>query len=193
MTKLKLSNLEIAHIISGSRAEYPKYTTQLINLANQNAQGTRPKVVGQMSELIEVFDGNTIDEWQQWYLTRYPSAISEATQKIYSMIQSLSDAILKIDESLVRKWVEDLVIVKTFTGLRFQRAILQKIAESKNTTYRTATAAEESKGIDGFVGEIAVSIKPKTYLQKQSLSESINTEIIYYEKNKTGIKFFFNF
>ena len=31
---------------------FPKYTSQLINLANQNAQGTRPAVVGQMSDLF---------------------------------------------------------------------------------------------------------------------------------------------
>ncbi len=40
--------------------EFPKYTTQLMNLANQNSQGTRPKVVGQMSDLIQEFDGKKI-------------------------------------------------------------------------------------------------------------------------------------
>ena len=34
------------------KTAFPKYTTQLMNLANQTAQGTRPKVVGQMSELF---------------------------------------------------------------------------------------------------------------------------------------------
>ena len=34
---------------------FPKYTSQLINWANQNAQGTRPKVVGQMSDLFPEF------------------------------------------------------------------------------------------------------------------------------------------
>lgn len=34
---------------------FPKYTSQLINLANQNAQGTRPAVVGQMSDLFQEF------------------------------------------------------------------------------------------------------------------------------------------
>jgi hypothetical protein len=42
---------------------------QLLNLANQNAQGTRPKIVGQMSELIEQFGGKSLDEWERWYLT----------------------------------------------------------------------------------------------------------------------------
>lgn len=37
---------------NGSGYEFPKYTSQLINLANQNAQGSRPKTVGQLSELF---------------------------------------------------------------------------------------------------------------------------------------------
>jgi hypothetical protein len=47
--------------------DFPKYTTQIINLANQNAQGTRPKVVGQMSELINQFPGNRFTDWSKWY------------------------------------------------------------------------------------------------------------------------------
>ena len=48
--------------------EFPKYTTQIINIANQNAQGTRPSVVGQMSELIQEFSGKSIAEWKKWYI-----------------------------------------------------------------------------------------------------------------------------
>ena len=49
---IKVRMDEFSTIVSGDSFDFPKYTTQLINLANQNAQGTRPKVVGQMSELI---------------------------------------------------------------------------------------------------------------------------------------------
>ncbi|HII38851.1 TPA: MjaI family restriction endonuclease, partial [Candidatus Micrarchaeota archaeon] len=48
-----LKNSELVAEISEEAKEFPKYTTQIINLANQNAQGTRPKVVGQLSELIQ--------------------------------------------------------------------------------------------------------------------------------------------
>ena len=50
-------------LIVGDIPEFPKYSTQLINLANQNAQGTRPKVVGQMSELSKEFPGGSYDVW----------------------------------------------------------------------------------------------------------------------------------
>ena len=68
--------------IVGEIKEFPKYTTQLLNLANQNAQGTRPKVVGQMSDLIQEFKGNKYDDWSKWYQDKKPSAIDDATEKM---------------------------------------------------------------------------------------------------------------
>jgi len=44
--KIILKNNKITQDIVGKIVEFPKYTTQIMNLANQNAQGTRPKVVG---------------------------------------------------------------------------------------------------------------------------------------------------
>jgi hypothetical protein len=61
--EMKIKNTEIIEDIVGGIENFPKYTTQLINLANQNAGGTRPKVVGQMSDLIQEFPGNTFPEW----------------------------------------------------------------------------------------------------------------------------------
>ncbi len=40
---------EVYERAGAPQPEFPKYTTQLMNLANLNAQGTRPKVVGQLS------------------------------------------------------------------------------------------------------------------------------------------------
>lgn len=77
--------------------------------------------------------------------------------------------------------------MKTFIGLRFQEAILKKVADQLNSGYRLALPEEESKGIDGFIGNKAVSIKPETYSSKKSLSEKINVIIIFYSKTRDGI------
>ena len=66
--KVKISNSEVQEFLSGAAVSFPKYTTQIMNLANQNAQGTRPKIVGQMSDLIQEFDGKTLSEWKVWYV-----------------------------------------------------------------------------------------------------------------------------
>lgn len=184
---IKLTNQEIRKHLGSPSAEFPKYTTQLINLANQNVQGTRPKVVGQLSELIQAFPGKHLYEWEEWYLKRHPQAINIATNKIVEMLEHLKEAMNKIDRTLVEQWVRDLVIVKTFVGLRFQEAILKKVAENKRCGFRLASPNEESQGIDGFIGDKPVSIKPATYKSKKGLSEDIQVNIIYYSKKKDGI------
>ena len=71
-----LKNEEISAYNNGKDYEFPKYTSQLINWANQNAQGTRPVVVGQMSELFPEFvtsgEEVTIPNFSQ--IERFPSA-----------------------------------------------------------------------------------------------------------------------
>lgn len=170
---------------------FPKYTSQLINWANQNAQGTRPRVVGQLSELFPEYEEQarrvSINDWAEWYISQYPRALDDATDKIFAQVENLKEAIQLIDRDMVREWVEDLVIVKTFNGLYVQKAILRKIAEIKGRNYRLATPEEESQGIDGYVGMIPYSIKPDTYKTMGRLSETINVKMVYYTKKKTGL------
>ena len=94
------------------------------------------------------------------------------------MIIKLQEAIKLIDKELVREWVKDLVLKKTFIGLRFQKSILIKIASLKGLSFRLATSDEESTGIDGYIGTIPVSIKPFTYKSKNMLSEQIDAKMV---------------
>ncbi|MEW6110296.1 MAG: MjaI family restriction endonuclease [Nitrospirota bacterium] len=186
--KVKLTNEDIRKALEIPSPSFPKYVTQIINLANQNSQGTRPRVVGQLTDLIQEFSGKSLDEWEQWYLQRYPEAIRTAKEKILSMVGNLKDAINRIDENMVYEWARDLVIVQTFIGLQFQEAILKKAAEIKGVGYRLSEKSDESMGIDGYVGNTPVSIKPDTYKVKRALSETIDVKLIYYRKVKNGIE-----
>jgi hypothetical protein len=112
---------------------------------------------------------------------------------IHKKCQMLAVAMQFIDKALVRKWVEDLVITKTFTGFCFQESILKVIAERRWQQYRRATPEEESKNIDGYIGDIPISIKPITYKTKNMLHEDINVKLVFYEKLKDGIKIEYNF
>lgn len=94
---IKITNEEIRNLLGSPSPEFPKYTTQLMNLANQNVQGTRPKSVGQMSQLIQEFAGKRITEWGEWYLKKQPKAIEVATEKIVNMLEQLQNAMNKID------------------------------------------------------------------------------------------------
>lgn len=187
-----LKNESIEGYNNSENYSFPKYTSQLINWANQNAQGTRPKVVGQMSELFPEFVSQTehvtIEHWERFYEMQYPDAFNKATDKIYAQIENLRDAIQLIDRDLVQKWVEDLIINKTFNGMYVQKAILASLADLKDMDYRLATPDEEAKGIDGYVGGVAYSVKPDTYKTMNRLSETIDVKMIYYTKTKTGLK-----
>jgi hypothetical protein len=191
--KLKIKNSQITKDLVDEQFEFPKYTTQIMNLANQNAQGTRPRVVGQMSELIVECPKGSYNEWVKWYSKRMPDAVDEATDKVFEMVQKIASAVKLIDKTLVRKWVEDLVLTKTFTGFCFQESILKAISKRKDVQYRRAAPEEESRGIDGYIGEIPVSVKPVTYKTKNMLHENMDVKMIYYEKMKDGISVEYNF
>jgi len=186
MKKTKISNTDLQNMLSGKMYNFPKYATQIINLANSNAQGTRPKVVGQMSDLIQECPATSVQEWEEWYLRKHPTAIDDATKKIWAMVQQFQNVIGQINETMIREWVEELVVVKTFSGLKFQEAILKRIADETGNTYRLSVAEEESSGIDGYIGDKPVSIKPITYKIK-NLSENIHVPVVYYDKKKDGI------
>ncbi|MFI3323219.1 MAG: MjaI family restriction endonuclease [Rikenellaceae bacterium] len=193
MNKFKLTKKDALGFISAKEIEFPKYCSQIINLANQNAQGTRPKVVGKMSDLIQEFGDGSLAEWEEWYRDSHPEAIDHATTKVCKMIENLKVAISKIDEDMIKCWVEDLVIGKTYIGLRCQEAIIKKIAQDKELEYRLANSEEESKGIDGYIGDIAVSVKSKTYDTKNALPEVIDAKMIYYTEQKQGFKVEYDF
>ncbi|MEI3541171.1 MAG: MjaI family restriction endonuclease [Alistipes onderdonkii] len=191
--KLRIPNAEVQELLSDQSYAYPKYATQILNLANQNAQGTRPSVVGQMSDLIQEFGAGTMAQWDTWYKAGHPEAVDAATERVFRMVELFKESIQTIDKEMVRKWVEELVVVKTYCGLKFQEAILRKIAEGRHTTHRLATPDEEAQGVDGYIGEQAVSIKPITYRVMNELPEQIDVPIIFYDKKKSEIVVEYNF
>lgn len=192
MKKFKISNDEVANLSNAPHYEFPKYVTQFINLANSNAGGTRPKVVGQMSELVKEFDGKSIDEWIAWYTERYPNAINDTTEKVWTMYETMKGAFNTITKDMVENWVKDLVYGKTYCGIRFQTAIISAIANQLNKDWREANPDEEAKGIDGFIGGKPLQIKASTYKLEAHLSEVIDVPIVYYDKKKDGISIEYN-
>ena len=122
-------------------------------------------------------------------ILKYPNAIEDATDKAYEGVKNLREASKLIDRDMVKAWITDLVLTKTAEGLIFQEAILEYVAKLENTTYRLAEPHEESKGIDGYIGNKPVQVKSITYTQKQALPEEIPVDIIYYDKGSRGAKY----
>jgi hypothetical protein len=186
--KVRIKNKELLDYLKVDKPAFPKYVSPLINFANFYARGTVPEIVGQMTDLIQQFPGKSLTEWEEWYMEQNPDGIIRAIDLIMKKLEELKLVLSKIDGEIVEKWVKDLVIVKSYVGLKFQKAILMKAAEIKGCKFRMPTSEEESKGIDGHIGEVPVSIKPETYDAKSSLPEGIAVTIIYYKKLKDGIE-----
>ena len=193
---IQLSEDERGELVADIDPEFPKYTTQIMNTANQNSQclvlGTRPATVGQLNEIIEEYkqqypDGD-FEDWRQFYFENYDGDenIEEATDKVFDMVVKMREAAEEIDREMVNRWVKDLVLYKTYTGLgRNEEAILKKLSEEYDLPYELGTAEDESKGIDGYLGSQPVSVKPITYKQKARLQEDIDAPIVYYEDYST--------
>jgi len=99
------------------------------------------------------------------------------------MLQKLKESIEEIDKEMIRNWVYDLVINKTAEGFIIQEFILKYLSKKFNKSYRLATPEEESKGIDGFIGDIPVQIKSKSYKMKTNVkNEKMDIFIIFYSK-----------
>ena len=192
MVKVKISSAEIRSDLQLPSKKFPIYTTQLINLANQNAQGTRPKIAGKVTELFKEINPKTLEEWKQGHAQKKPNAMNDATEKICLMVLKLKDAIVQIDKQMVREWLEDFE-VKTFAGLRFQTSILKRVAEIKKLPFTEATSSDESKNIDGYIGGEPVTVKPISHKTKNMLPEQLPKNMIYYEKLKGVIVIEFDF
>lgn len=166
-----------------------KYIGSVINLANSFSQATRPKHVGQMSELIQQFrdecDSHEVDDWERFY--DGDDKIDVASDKIWERILDMKENLNKLTKDDVRAWTKDLIINKTHSGLQIQLNVLKLC--SGGQSYRLADVEEESKGIDGFIGEEPVSIKPNTYKKTiNSGMETIPYRIIYYTNGPKGVK-----
>ena len=166
------------------------YIGSVINLANSFSQATRPKNVGQMSDLIQEYRESTqtpsVSGWEDFYNKKIGlDKIEDAVDKNWEYIQRIKENLNMLDKKDVFEWTYDLIIKKTFSGLQLQLDILEMVSYHE---YRLTTPEEESKGIDGFVDGEPVSIKPNTYKKTIEYGkETIPYRIIYYKQTKKGL------
>lgn len=189
MEKMNIKNKELYDQSSLREEGFPKYSTQIINIANQNSRGTRPENVGKLSELFKEDKFDTLEVWKEWYLANYPDNVGVATSKIKKMIANMRKVLKQIDDDMITKWVEDLIFRKTFNGLIIQESILKFLAKKYEMEYTPATKDDESQHIDGYLGKIPISVKPHTWKDMKNLPFDLNELlVVFYKKNKASVK-----
>lgn len=179
---IKLTARDLRERIIGTQRDYEKYVSPLINLANRFAQATRPNQVGQLSELIRECPARDYQDWCDWYRARYPNAIDNATDRVVSMLKRMREAMDEIDSTTVRRWVTELILEQTYLGLRVEKAILEEAARVSRKTLRLSSPEDESRGVDGYLDGQPISVKPTTYRNMDTISETIDARMIYYKK-----------
>lgn len=185
--KLRLPSDRIRGILELDPLELPTNVSPLINLANTFAQGTRPSVVGKLTELIQEFGDGDLAGWEKWYLDRNAAKLVVARELIKAKLAEFRQVLDRITDEQIDEWVRDLVLVKTYIGLRVQDAILRDVARAVQKEYREASSVDESRNIDGWIGVTPVSVKPDSYKQKPELRGDMPSALIFYSKGDKGI------
>lgn len=163
------------------------YVGSVINIAGSFSQATRPKKVGQVSDLIQEYRNSatkpSIGGWKQFYDEKIgKDKVVEASDKIWDYVTRIKENLNSLTKQDVLEWTEDLIFEKTFSGLQIQLDVLEMIAENE---YRLATPEEEAQNIDGFVDGEPVSIKPISWKKKPQYH--IPYKVIYYKNTKNGL------
>jgi hypothetical protein len=165
-------------ILTKRYINYPLYLYGFINKAHSMSLATHPAKVGKVHTLFKQRKFRSLNEWKKWYNKKYPNAVKEATSLICKTIKEGIGTVKKSHKKYIRCFVENLIFNQTYTGLNVQEAIFMKMAKITKKKYRPSTAKEDSAGIDGFIGEIPVSIKPITSpVKKKAGVKRVNYKI----------------
>ena len=200
MKKSKIKFDDVSSANGTKKISLPKYSSQVINLANGYSKATKPANVGQVSEDIKVFrddetiSGYTVQDWIDWHKKKYPDGIQKATDATWDMFQKMLKSLETVTKNDIQNWEEDFVFSKTYDGLMVQNAIIKKIAEEINTkNYRLAKPEEERQGIDGYINNHPIQIKSDTYDRTGKLhNEEIQCVVVQYSKKDKNIVFDYN-
>lgn len=149
-------------ILTIGNINYPKYLYGFINKANSLCSGTSSSRVGKVHTLFKQRKFRSLNEWKKWYTKKYPKAVKEAIALIHKTFKGAQIPLIRKNRKYVKSFVENLIFEQTYRGLNIQEAILTKMSKITRKKYRPSTTKEDSAGIDGFIGEIPVSIKPET-------------------------------
>lgn len=190
---IKLTATDFKGVVRRERSNFPLNTKPILNIATQNSQCTRPKIVGSMKEFFTEFlqsrCGLSVDDWEQFYRQE-----KNGTERIRVAAAKLHDYLNKmpLDHSvftfeLAEQYISDLVINKTHYGMSGEYYAVVAAAAHFGQSYRFSTAEEETQGIDAWIGATPVQVKPHDSVAKHHVRNNADvnkTMVITYEAKK---------
>lgn len=185
---VRISKEEREKLVRGEQPDFPKYTSQLLNLANQNAQSTRPRVVGKVNDMIDEFEkeypNGTYEDWVVFYEQEYDGneRIDQGAEKLYLMIQKMKEALETIDKEMAHRYIEELVLYKSYMDNDIVEVCLKKLSSVYNTEYEIA----HKQQVDGFISGHPIRIVSLRDATDTESSRKNNYSTVYYTINKSN-------
>jgi len=187
---IKLTAKNYRGVVHRQRREWPKYSTQLLNVAGQNCKVFDVKKVGSAKETwLEMRSQGirgTFENWCNFYNSKpFVHNIPAQAQKLYEMIQKMQVGGITLE--MCEDYIKEVIYNKTHMGMAGEEMAVEAVGQHLGKTVRFSTAEEESQGIDGWVGEIPVQVKPNDSVFKGHVHNHPDRErvlLVTYEAKK---------
>ncbi|MDP3114004.1 MAG: MjaI family restriction endonuclease [Candidatus Cloacimonadaceae bacterium] len=185
--KIKFDSIK--ELLGLNDRSFPKYSRPLMVQANTFARSTDKKIVGHLSTLFISLKPKSLEEWIEKHTELFPDSIDTASRKLYNKLQDFKAVIDSLSLDDVEKWMKEFLYDKTYMGLSIQKAIFELFSSRYKLDFIEATVTDEGQNIDGWLGTLAVSIKPVSFKDAKHLPFKINDDIhvIFYEKMSNNI------
>lgn len=190
---IKLTSNDFKGIIKKDRCPFPLNTKPILNIATQNSQCTRPKIVGSMkdffTEFLSLKSGKSVEDWEKFYFTEKNGVtrINNSAETLFNYLNKmpLDHNVFTFD--IAKDYISDLVINKTHYGMSGEYYAVIAAAMHFKMPYRFSTAEEESQGIDAWIEKYPVQVKPHGTVVKhhvRNFADVNKTLVITYEAKK---------
>jgi hypothetical protein len=161
---IKLTAKHYSGAIHRQRRVWPKYVTQLLNVAAQNAKAFDKKIVGSTKDTwLEMRGQNirgTFENWVSFYDSKpFSQNLSKQAAKLYEMTQKMQLGGMTLE--MCDDYIKEVVYNKSHMGMAGEEMALQSVADYYKLPLRFSTAEEESQGIDGWIGDKPAQVKPE--------------------------------
>lgn len=188
---IKLTATDFKSVVKRDRSSFPLYTKPILNIATQNSKATQVKNVGSMKEQWTSFlesGGRSVEDWERWYYDNGgEQKLQKATDKLFEMLNKMPLDHKIFTRELAQEYILDLVINKTHYGMSGEYHAVLAAAQYFGMKYRFSTAEEESQGIDAWIGDYPVQVKPHDSVTMHHVRNGADTEktlVITYEAKK---------
>lgn len=162
---IKLAKSRYHEVFQRRRRVWPKYSTQLLNIAAQNAKAFDKNhlgaVVNAFQKMRESGKPGTLSNWESYYNENFgEERILTAGKKIHDKLIQMQIHWISLDMCI--DYAKEVTYNKTHMGSAGQEMAVEVAAKYFEKEFRWPTIHEDTAlGIDAWIGDIPVQVKPQ--------------------------------